>query len=81
MNRPARIDRPKKLTKVSLDCELVEQAKHLEINLSQSCEAGLRKEVSKALSEQWLKENSGEIQKWNEWVEKNGMPLAEYRQF
>jgi antitoxin CcdA len=81
MNRPARIDRPKKPTNVSLDSELVEQAKHLRINLSQSCEQGLRKEVSKALSEQWLTENSGEIQKWNEWVEKNGLPLAEYRQF
>jgi antitoxin CcdA len=79
MNRPARIESPKKPTNVSLDSDLVAQAKHLGINLSQSCEEGLRKEVSKALSEQWLLENSGEIEKWNEWVEKNGMPYSEYR--
>jgi antitoxin CcdA len=81
MNRPARIERPKKPTNVSLDSDLVAQAKHLGINLSQSCEEGLRKEVSKALSEQWERENRGALESSNEYVRKNGLPLAKYRLF
>ncbi len=79
MNRPVRLDKLKKPTNVSLDSELVEQAKHLGINLSQSCEEGLRKEVGKALSDAWKRENHGEIEKWNDWVRENGMPYSEYR--
>jgi antitoxin CcdA len=81
MNRPSRIDKPKKPTNVSLDSELVEQAKLLGINLSQSCEEGLRKEVSKALSEQWLRENKSALDWSNDYVEKHGLPLAKYRMF
>lgn len=29
----------------------------------------------------WLDENAEAIQSMNEWVEKNGLPLAKYRQF
>jgi antitoxin CcdA len=81
MNRLSRVDKPKKPTNVSLDSELVEQAKHLGINLSQSCEEGLRKEVSKALSEQWLRENRSALDWSNDYVEKHGLPLAKYRMF
>jgi hypothetical protein len=29
----------------------------------------------------WLEENAESIRGWNEWVEKNGLPLDKYRQF
>jgi hypothetical protein len=29
----------------------------------------------------WLEENAEAIKSINEWVEKNGLPLAKYRQF
>lgn len=29
----------------------------------------------------WLEENAEAIKGWNEWVEKNGLPLARYRPF
>jgi hypothetical protein len=29
----------------------------------------------------WQEENAHAIRSWNDWVEKNGLPLAEYRQF
>lgn len=79
MHRPVRIENPKKATNVSLDCELVENAKRLGINVSQSCEEGLRKEVSKALGEKWQRDNMEAIESSNEYVRKHGLPLARYR--
>ncbi|CAN7536081.1 type II toxin-antitoxin system CcdA family antitoxin [Devosia sp. LjRoot16] len=29
----------------------------------------------------WLEENAEAIKAWNDWVDKNGLPLAEYRPF
>jgi len=29
----------------------------------------------------WLEENAEAIQSWNVWIEKNGLPLEEYRMF
>jgi post-segregation antitoxin (ccd killing protein) len=34
-----------------------------------------------AEAEQWLEENAEAIKQWNEWVEKNGLPLERHRQF
>jgi antitoxin CcdA len=37
--------------------------------------------VSQTKNERWLEENQKALQQWNEWVEKNGLPLARFRQF
>jgi len=29
----------------------------------------------------WQEENAEAINSWNEWIEKNGLPLAKYRPF
>lgn len=29
----------------------------------------------------WLEENADAIREWNDWIEKNGLPLAKYRPF
>jgi post-segregation antitoxin (ccd killing protein) len=34
-----------------------------------------------AEAQQWLEENAEAIKQWNEWVEKNGLPLERHRQF
>ncbi|MBK6707761.1 MAG: type II toxin-antitoxin system CcdA family antitoxin [Sphingomonadales bacterium] len=81
MNKPSRFSAPKKPTNVSLPADMVEEAKRLGINVSQACEAGLSKEVRKALGEEWKRENKEAIESWNKWVAENGLPLAKYRQF
>ena len=48
----------KKPTNLSLDQELINEARALGVNLSQAAEGGLRAAVSKAKSEQWLQENT-----------------------
>lgn len=32
-------------------------------------------------AQRWLEENADAIRQWNEWVEKNGLPLDRHRQF
>lgn len=32
-------------------------------------------------AKKWLEENAEAIKSWNDWVEKNGLPLEEYRPF
>ena len=38
-------------------------------------------EVARAKQQRWLEENRPAMDAWNDYVEKNGIPLAEYRQF
>ena len=81
MNIAARKPAPRRPTNVSLPAHLIEEARRLDINISQACEQGLEEQVKKALREAWLEENREAIEYWNAWVEEHGLPLAEYRQF
>jgi antitoxin CcdA len=81
MNVAARKSAPRRPTNVSLPSDLIEEARRLDINISQACEQGLEEQVRKALREAWLEENREAIQASNAWVEKHGLPLAKYRQF
>jgi antitoxin CcdA len=71
----------RRATNVSLPADLIEEAKSLDINISQSCEKGLAAEVKKAREDKWIEENWEAIQFWNRYVEENGLPLAKYRMF
>lgn len=81
MNRPFKPVSPKKPTNVSLPANLVEDAKRLGINVSQACEGGLAKEVKTAREAKWLEDNMHALESSNEYVRKNGLPLAKYRLF
>lgn len=71
----------KKPTNLSLDQNLILEARELGINISQAAEGGLKEAVSKAKSEQWKRENAEALKSSNEWIEKNGLPLEKYRSF
>ena len=71
----------KRPTNLSLDADLVEAARALDINVSAACERGLAAEVKKAREQQWLEENLPALEAWNEWVRENGLPYSRYRQF
>ncbi|MDZ5649570.1 MULTISPECIES: type II toxin-antitoxin system CcdA family antitoxin [unclassified Nitrospirillum] len=72
---------PRKGTNVSLPEALVAEAKVLGINISRACERGLATEIAEKKAAQWLERNQGAIDDWNAYVEKNGVPLSEFRQF
>jgi antitoxin CcdA len=70
----------RRATNVSLRADLIEEAKTLDINVSQACEAGLVGEVKRAREARWLAENLPALEAWNEWVRENGLPYSEYRE-
>lgn len=71
----------RKPVNLSLDTGVVEAAREAGINLSQTCEAALRDAVRAERERRWQEENREAIEGWNAWTEKNGLPLARYRQF
>ena len=78
MNAP---HRAKKSVNLSLDADLVDEARALGLTLSRAAEAGLRAAVREEKGRRWLEENAEAIRSSNEWVEKNGLPLEKYRMF
>jgi hypothetical protein len=40
-----------------------------------------KRDVISEAGRKWQEENAEAIRQWREWVEKNGVPLAKYRQF
>ena len=71
----------RKPTNLSLDSNLLEEAKALGINISRSAEAGIAEAVRLHKQQKWLKENAGALASSNAYVEANGLPLAQYRRF
>lgn len=66
---------------LSIDANLMEEARQLKINLSRAAETGIAKAVADEKARQWKEENAEAIRSSNEYVEKYGLPLAKYRQF
>lgn len=71
----------KRGTNVSLDDNLVAEAKALGVSLSSACQQGLAAAVKAEKERRWLEENAEGIRQFNEFVEKHGNPLGHLRQF
>jgi antitoxin CcdA len=71
----------RRATNLSLDQQLVEEARQLGINLSRACEQGLAAQIAEERRRRWLVENAEAISSSNAYVEKHGLPLADLRQF
>ncbi len=56
--------------------KLLEEALRLNVGIAGRSED----QVRRAVREGWI-ENREAIEGWNAWTEKNGLPLAKYRQF
>ncbi|EGR2241044.1 plasmid maintenance protein CcdB [Vibrio cholerae] len=72
---------PKKATNLSLNSELLAEAKRLNINLSATMEKALEKEVSSRLKTEWLEQNAEAIEACNELTEKHDLFSDSYRVF
>ena len=71
----------RKAANLSLDANLVASARELDINISRAAEDGLTRAIKTERERRWLDENAEAIRLENEYVEKNGLPFAKYRQF
>lgn len=68
-------------TNVTLPEPLLQEARTLNINVSQACERGLATAVAEAKSQRWCADNRPAMDAWNTYVERHGLPLAAFRQF
>jgi antitoxin CcdA len=71
----------KKPTNVSINSELLAQAKELKINLSATLEAALTELVTARQRELWKRENRAAIQAYNQLVEEHGVFSDDLRSF
>ena len=72
---------PRRATNVTLPVDLVAEAKHLDINVPQTCEAGLRASIAEIRRARWLAANQEAIQAYNDRIAADGPLLAAYRRF
>lgn len=72
---------PKKAANLSLNSNLLAEAKRLNINLSATLEKALEKEVTQRLKSEWLEQNSDAIEACNELTETHGLFSDSYRVF
>jgi antitoxin CcdA len=68
-------------TNISLDADLVAEARKLGINISRASTAGLKDAVARARAERWLQENGAALDSSNAFVDACGLPLHSLRQF
>ena len=67
----------KRKTSLTLDAEVLDTAKALDINVSAVAEAALKSAVAEARQQHWLKQNAAAFAAQAAWHERNGHPLAD----
>lgn len=72
---------PKKATNLSINKELLAEARSLNINLSATLEQALIEKVRQERRKQWLQDNRDAIEACNELVEQNGLFSDRHRVF
>lgn len=70
---------PKKATNLTLNSRVLEAAREMGINISQTVDALLAEEVKRRYWEKWNEDNKHAIEAYNQRTEAHGLPLAKYR--
>jgi len=72
---------PKRPTNLSLNAKVLDMARELGMNVSQTVDTLLAQEVQRRYWERWNEQNKDAIAAYNERIEREGLPLAKYRTF
>jgi antitoxin CcdA len=72
---------PKKATNLSLNAKVLEMAREMGMNVSQTVDTLLAAEVRRRYWEQWNEENREAVAEYNARIASEGLPLAKYRTF
>jgi antitoxin CcdA len=72
---------PKKATNLSLNAKVLDAAKALGMNISQTVDTLLADEVKRRYWQKWNEDNAQAIDHYNERIQREGLPLAKYRSF
>ena len=81
MNSAYNLAAPKKATNLSVNSDLLSQAKALGINISAVLEQSLAEHVKKLKAQAWVRENQSAIQAYNKHVEQHGTFGEDLRSF
>jgi antitoxin CcdA len=76
MNAPTR-----RRTNITVEADLLDEARALGLNVSAIARAALAAEVAKARQEAWQAENRAAFASVSSWIQENGVPLDRYRRF
>jgi antitoxin CcdA len=71
----------KRATNLTLSADVLEAAKHLEINISKVCDSHLREVVRREQERRWRQEHADFILAYNATIETEGLPLDEWKNF
>lgn len=74
-------DKMRKAANLSLDENLLSEARALDINISRAAENGISLALKAERERRWRAENADAIEDMNSYTEKNGLPLAKWRPF
>jgi antitoxin CcdA len=69
----------RRATNITLDADLVAEARALNVNISRVAETGLTEAIRKEKERRWQEENAEAIESFNRYVEEHGLPLEKYR--
>ena len=72
---------PKKATNLSLNSKVLEAAREMGMNLSQTVDTLLADEVKRRYWEQWNESNKVAVAEYNARIATYGLPLEKYRTF
>jgi antitoxin CcdA len=75
------VNAPKKPTNLTINTDLLNQAKVMNINISSILETALANVVKQKKREKWLEENIDAINSYNEYVSQAGLFSDELRTF
>ena len=67
------VSAPKRATNVSINVDLLAQARDLGVNLSQTLEEGLKVRLAEERRKRWLADNRDAIEEYNKHFEKYGL--------
>ena len=71
----------KKPTNLSLNSKVLEMAREMGMNVSQTVDTLLAAEVRRCYWQKWNEENKDAVAEYNTRIEREGLPLAKYRTF
>ena len=72
---------PKKATNITINADLLREAKSLGINLSQTFEKHLGEVIREARRSKWLEENREALEEHNAYIERHGVFSDGLRRF
>lgn len=75
------INAPKKPTNLSVNSDLLQQSRALNINLSATLEQALKTRLAESKAADWASRNQNAIKSYNDFVETNGCFGEEYKDF